>query len=78
MSRDALNLLTRHAWPGNVRELQNEIRRALALGDSPVLGAELLSPRVRQKPSPCPIRCLTPLKKNQGSSNTTWIVWRPN
>ena len=48
MSRDALNLLTRHAWPGNVRELQNEIRRALALGDGPVLGAELLSPRVRQ------------------------------
>ena len=48
MSREALNLLTRHAWPGNVRELQNEIRRALALGDGPVLGAELLSPRVRQ------------------------------
>jgi len=48
MSREALGLLTRHAWPGNVRELQNEIRRALALGDGPVLGAELLSPRVRQ------------------------------
>jgi two-component system response regulator HupR/HoxA len=30
-----------------VRELQNEVRRALALGDGPVLGAELLSLRLR-------------------------------
>jgi two-component system response regulator HupR/HoxA len=51
MSREALGLLTRHAWPGNVRELQNEIRRALALGDGPVLGTDLLSPRVRQQVS---------------------------
>jgi two-component system response regulator HupR/HoxA len=45
-SAEALNLLTNHRWPGNVRELQNEIRRALALGDGPVLGANLLSPRL--------------------------------
>ena len=45
-SAEALNLLTHHRWPGNVRELQNEIRRALALGDGPVLGANLLSPRL--------------------------------
>ena len=45
---EAIDLLTRHCWPGNVRELQNEVRRALALGDGPVLGPELLSPRVRQ------------------------------
>jgi two-component system response regulator HupR/HoxA len=44
-------MMTQHHWPGNVRELQNEIRRALALGDGPVLGPELLSPRVRQPPS---------------------------
>jgi two-component system response regulator HupR/HoxA len=48
VSDEAMNCLIRHAWPGNVRELQNEVRRALALGDGPVLGAELLSPRVRQ------------------------------
>lgn len=46
MSEEAMNLLCHHSWPGNVRELQNEIRRAMALGDGPLLGVELLSPRV--------------------------------
>lgn len=32
-----------HAWPGNVRELENFIRRALALSNSPLLGADLLA-----------------------------------
>ncbi len=54
MSREAMNCLAEHGWPGNVRELQNEVRRALALGDSPLLGAELLSPRVRQ-PAKLPV-----------------------
>lgn len=48
MSDEAMNCLIGHAWPGNVRELQNEVRRALALGDGPTLAADLLSPRVRQ------------------------------
>lgn len=48
MSSEAIKVLTQHRWPGNVRELQNEIRRALALGEGMTLGAELLSPRVRQ------------------------------
>jgi two-component system response regulator HupR/HoxA len=47
MSEEAIRCLLGHAWPGNVRELQNEIQRALALGDGPVLGVELLSPRLR-------------------------------
>ena len=51
MSNEALHCLIRHPWPGNVRELQNEVRRALALGDGPLLGADLLSPGVRQ-PAP--------------------------
>ncbi len=34
--------LEAHGWPGNVRELENFIRRALALSNSHVLGAELL------------------------------------
>ena len=29
LSRDACELLRRHAWPGNIRELQNAIERAL-------------------------------------------------
>ena len=45
---DAMRCLCAYAWPGNVRELQNEVQRALALADGPVLGAALLSPRVRQ------------------------------
>ena len=43
----ALKTLLAYPWPGNVRELQNEIMRALALGEGNVLGAELLSPRLR-------------------------------
>ena len=38
-----------YPWPGNVRELENEIERLVVLaGDSPTIGAELLSPRIRQ------------------------------
>jgi two-component system response regulator HupR/HoxA len=48
VSDEAMQCLVAHAWPGNVRELQNEVRRALALGDGPVLGADLLSARLRQ------------------------------
>ena len=48
MSDEAMSCLLAHTWPGNVRELQNEVGRALALGDGPVLGADLLSPRLRQ------------------------------
>ncbi len=51
MSNEALRCLISHPWPGNVRELQNEVRRALALGDGPLLGADLLSARVRQPAS---------------------------
>ena len=51
LSDEAMNCLIGHSWPGNVRELQNEIRRALALGDGPVLGADLFSPRLHQ-PAP--------------------------
>jgi transcriptional regulator with PAS, ATPase and Fis domain len=42
-----------YPWPGNVRELENEIERLVVLsGDEPLIGAELLSPRICQwKPS---------------------------
>jgi len=56
MSEQAMKCLLAHAWPGNVRELQNELRRALALGDGPVLGADLLSPRLRQ-----PVKAAVPV-----------------
>jgi transcriptional regulator with PAS, ATPase and Fis domain len=42
-----------YSWPGNVRELENEIERLVVLaGDAPVIGAELLSPRIRQYTPP--------------------------
>ncbi|HSS00200.1 MAG TPA: sigma 54-interacting transcriptional regulator [Kofleriaceae bacterium] len=38
-----------YPWPGNVRELENEVERLVVLaGDSPTIGAEVLSPRIRQ------------------------------
>ncbi len=40
--------LLRYAWPGNVRELENEVERLVVLsGEAPVIGLELLSPRIR-------------------------------
>jgi two-component system response regulator HupR/HoxA len=44
---EALALLRRYRWPGNVRELANEVMRAQALADEEVMGAELLSSRVK-------------------------------
>ena len=49
-SNEALACIAAYRWPGNVRELQNEILRMLALADSPLLGADLLSPRVLRTP----------------------------
>lgn len=43
---EALACLVDYPWPGNIRELRNEIYRALALSDEPVIGASVLSPRV--------------------------------
>jgi two-component system response regulator HupR/HoxA len=47
-SAEAMKCLVAHRWPGNVRELQNEVLRALALGDGDVLDAGLFSPHVGQ------------------------------
>jgi two-component system response regulator HupR/HoxA len=45
---EALECFTAYRWPGNAREMQNEILRMLALAEGPLLGAELLSPKVVQ------------------------------
>ncbi len=42
----AMQRLAAYRWPGNVRELQNEILRAIALGDGDALGPELFSARL--------------------------------
>jgi transcriptional regulator with PAS, ATPase and Fis domain len=48
LSRACLDTLAAYAWPGNVRELENEIERLVVLaGDERLIGAELLSPRIR-------------------------------
>jgi transcriptional regulator with GAF, ATPase, and Fis domain len=46
VTEEALALLERWRWPGNVRELENEIRRAVALGDG-TIRPEGLSPAIR-------------------------------
>jgi two-component system response regulator HupR/HoxA len=50
----AMRALVAHRWPGNVRELQNEIMRALALGDGELLDAGLFSERVGQAAAAAP------------------------
>ncbi len=53
-SPEAMTMLAGYDWPGNVRELQNEIQRMVALADSPHLGPDLISPRIRARA--CPAR----------------------
>jgi len=43
---EAISCMQAYHWPGNVRELQNEIRHMLIMGNTAVLGAELLTSRV--------------------------------
>ncbi|MDA8259159.1 MAG: sigma-54 dependent transcriptional regulator [Betaproteobacteria bacterium] len=50
----AMRALVAHRWPGNVRELQNEIMRALALGDGELLDAGLFSARVGRAAAAAP------------------------
>jgi two-component system, NtrC family, response regulator HupR/HoxA len=49
-SGEALTRISAYRWPGNVRELQNEILRMVALSTTPILGEDLLSPRVLRMP----------------------------
>ncbi|MCA1908213.1 MAG: sigma-54 dependent transcriptional regulator, partial [Magnetospirillum sp.] len=49
-SAAALALLQSYDWPGNVRELMNEMQRMVALADGPVIGPDLTSPRLRDRP----------------------------
>jgi transcriptional regulator with GAF, ATPase, and Fis domain len=51
VTRAAMGKLTGFAWPGNVRQLENEIRRALVLGDGAIDVAELSADIVRGGPS---------------------------
>jgi transcriptional regulator with PAS, ATPase and Fis domain len=52
LSEAAMARLVRYPWPGNVRELENEIERLAVLGsEHDVLPEELISPRMRQRPS---------------------------
>jgi transcriptional regulator with GAF, ATPase, and Fis domain len=43
LSRDARELLRRHAWPGNIRELQNAVERALIICEGTLVTAAHLA-----------------------------------
>ena len=49
LTPDCAARMLAYPWPGNVRELENEIERLVVLaGDEPMIGTDLLSPRIRQ------------------------------
>lgn len=50
VTRAAMAKITRFPWPGNVRQLENEIRRALVLGDGAIDVTELSADVVRGTP----------------------------
>jgi transcriptional regulator with PAS, ATPase and Fis domain len=43
-SAEAMAALRRHRWPGNVRELMSVVRRAVVVGDGPLIDAATLGP----------------------------------
>lgn len=45
-SREAMEALRNYDWPGNVRELRNVVRRAVILGEGPVIEIDSLPPHV--------------------------------
>jgi DNA-binding NtrC family response regulator len=51
LTRAAMAKLTAFPWPGNVRQLENEVRRALVLGDGRIDVAELSADVVRGGPN---------------------------
>jgi serine/threonine-protein kinase PknK len=51
VTRPAMNKLGSFSWPGNVRQLENEVRRALVLGDGCIDVSELSTDVVRGGPS---------------------------
>ena len=61
LSRDARELLQRHAWPGNIRELQNAVERALISCEGTLVTAAHLAIPLPSEPisptgSPEPVR----------------------
>jgi two-component system response regulator PilR (NtrC family) len=47
VSREAMDLLTRHTWPGNIRELENVLERAVALEPTPAILPDSLPAIIR-------------------------------
>jgi transcriptional regulator with PAS, ATPase and Fis domain len=41
-SNDAISALRRYRWPGNVRELMSVVRRAVVIGDGPLIDSTML------------------------------------
>ena len=52
LTRDARELLLKHAWPGNVRELRNALERAAILCEGGLIASEHLSLRVGRTTAP--------------------------
>jgi two-component system, NtrC family, response regulator HupR/HoxA len=62
LSPECAARLLAYPWPGNVRELENEVERLVVLaGDSPTIGVDVLSQRIRQwSPSSPDARSIDP------------------
>jgi Nif-specific regulatory protein len=68
LSRDACDLLRRHAWPGNIRELQNAIERSLITSEGTLVTAAHLALRPSAAAPPLPVAGPAPASATETSA----------
>jgi DNA-binding NtrC family response regulator len=70
-SAAAATALCRHRWPGNVRELMSVVRRAVVVGDGPLVDAAALSGLDHQ---PAPVQAPVAFKPGSPEERTTLLA----
>ena len=73
-SPDATAALCRYRWPGNVRELMSVIRRAVVVGDGPLINVAALI-GLEDHPAPAPGAAVAQARLAGGTHRCCWRRW---